>query len=107
MDSKELAVAAAEREGLRGRHASEPIALDASAREIGERVGDEGDARLQHVDVDATAAAAAFALIQGAEDAVGREHAGGIVRDRRAARLRMRGIDLQAEDPFSATATLS
>ena len=66
---------------------------------VRKRVGDEGDAGLQHVDLDAMAAAAALALEQRAENAVAGKHSGGVVRDRRSARLRTLRIELQAGDP--------
>ena len=94
----ELAVAAAEGEGLRGRHPGQPVALDARPGVVRERIGNEGDARLQHVDLDAVAAAGPLAIVKSAEDAVAREHAGGVVGDGRPARLRMLRVELQAED---------
>src|SRR5262249_61895555 len=58
VNGDELAVAAAEREGLRGGDPRQPVAFDSRARVVRERIGNEGDARLQHIDVDAMAAAA-------------------------------------------------
>src|SRR5687768_13785981 len=98
MDADELAVAAAERERLRGRDPGEAVADDCGPGVVRNRVGDEGDAGLQHVDLDAMAAAAALALEQRTENAVAGKHAGGVVRDRGAARLRALRIELQAGD---------
>ncbi len=98
VDCQQLAVAAAERKGLRRSHPRQPVALDAGPGIVRERIRDEGDRRLQHIDVDAPSATAALALVERAEDAIGREHAGGVVGDRRAARLWRFGVDLEAQD---------
>ena len=61
-----------------------------------ERVGNERDGGLQHVDFDPAAAAGALALVERAQDAVAGIHAAGIVGDGRAADLRLVGIEQQA-----------
>ena len=65
---------------------------------VGEWVRDECDRRLEHVDLDAAAAARALALVERAEDAVTGKHAGGVIGDGRAADLRMLGVEQEARD---------
>ena len=88
LNGEQPAVAAAPRERVRVGDARQRLVLDAAAGEGGERVRNERDGGLQHVDLDAAAPAGALALVQRAQDAVAGIHAAGVVRDGRAADLR-------------------
>ena len=74
------------------------IVLDALLGVISEWVGDERDRRLEHVDLDAPAPAGALALVQRPENAIAGKHPGGVVRNGRAAGLRVVWIEEEARD---------
>ena len=88
---------------MRACNPGQRVVLDAHLGVIGERVGNERDRRLQHVDLDAPAPAGALALVQRAEDAVAGVHAGGVVGDGRAAGLRVFRIEQEARDAAQRT----
>ena len=98
VNRQQLAVAAAQRIGLRRHDPRQRMLRDAVLHHVRPGIEHEGHGGFQHVHVDATRPAAAFALEQRAENAVAGVDSGHVVGDRGAGDLRVVGVEKHAGD---------